>query len=125
MFSTARMSPDLPQGELEIGRARDYAVVYLNGKQVAVLDRRHNQHQVSLMIDAPSAQLDILVEDSGRINYGGEFPDDRKGLIFPVTFNGAALRGWENYPLPMTSQKVKRWTKSILPDRLSMKVRFG
>ncbi len=100
------------EGPLEIGGARDYAVVYLNGKQVAVLDRRLNQHQVSLKIDAPSAQLDILVEDSGRINYGGQFPDDRKGLIFPVTFNGGPLRGWENYPLLMTSPDVEQWKRS-------------
>jgi beta-galactosidase len=100
---------------LDIGGARDYAVVYVNGRQMAVLDRRRKEHQVRLRVDAASAQLDILVEDTGRINYGHQFPDDRKGLIFPVTFRGVLLHNWENYPLPMTTvsaRKVKHWTDS-------------
>lgn len=97
------------QGVLDIGGARDYAVVYVDGRKVATLDRRLGQHQVNLDITGKSAQLDILVEDTGRINYGHLFPDDRKGLIFPVTLNGKKLQGWENYPLRMAEPQAAHW----------------
>jgi beta-galactosidase len=99
-------------GTLDIGGARDYAVVYLNGHEVATLDRRLGQHTTTLDVTGRDAQLDILVEDTGRVNFGHEFPTDRKGLIFPVTFNGARLEGWDNFPLRMAEPGVKDWAHS-------------
>ena len=100
------------QGTLDIGGARDYAVVYLNGRRVGTLDRRLQQHRLLLNASGPVAQLDILVEDTGRINYGAEFPTDRKGLIFPVRFNGSTLRGWENIPMPLEQVPALHWSKT-------------
>lgn len=100
------------QGTLDIGGARDYAVVYLNGHEVATLDRRLGQHEATLDVTGKDAQLDILVEDTGRINFGHQFPTDRKGLIFPVLFNGAKLEGWDNFPLRMAAPSVQRWSRT-------------
>ena len=99
-------------GKLDISGARDYAVVYLNGHQVATLDRRLGQHETTLNVAGPDAQLDILVEDTGRINFGHLFPTDRKGLIFPVLFNGGRLRGWDNFPLRMALPSVQHWSSA-------------
>lgn len=98
------------KGTLDIGEARDYAVVYLDGKQVATLDRRLGQHATALEVPDRSARLDILVEDTGRINYGHQFATDRKGLVFPVLLNGVKLRGWDNYPLRMAEAPVRHWS---------------
>jgi beta-galactosidase len=94
------------KGTLDIGGARDYAVVYLDGRQIATLDRRLGQHETVLDVNAPSARLDILVEDTGRINFGHQFATDRKGLIFPVLLNGVKLQGWDNYPLRVAGNPV-------------------
>jgi beta-galactosidase len=99
---------------LDIGGARDYAVVYVNGHREAALDRRLGQHQAMLEVPGPSARLDILVEDTGRINYGPLFPTDRKGLIFPVLLNGKPLHGWEHYPLPMEHAPAPHWSNSTM-----------
>lgn len=99
------------RGTLDIGGARDYDVVYLNGHEVATLDRHLGQHTTTLEVTGPDAQLDILVEDTGRINFGHHFPTDRKGLIFPVTFNGSRLDGWDNFPLRLAEPSVKGWTR--------------
>lgn len=99
-------------GTLDIGAARDYAVIYLNGRRVATMDRRLGQHETNLDVEGPSARLDILVEDTGRINYGHEFANDRKGLISPVLLNGVKLQDWENYPFRMASAPVQRWSRS-------------
>jgi beta-galactosidase len=85
---------------LKIKKLRDYAVVCVDGKRVAVLDRRHDQDSTRLKIDGPSATLDILVENGGRINYGGRLPDNRKGITESVMLGERELTGWEMYKLP-------------------------
>lgn len=87
-------------GTLQIDGLRDYAVVMLDGTPVAHLDRRLNENRVRL--DAgPGAQLQILVENCGRANYGRAFPGERKGITGRVTLNGALLENWQMAPLPM------------------------
>ncbi len=87
-------------GTLNVPGLRDRAIVMLDGKRVAVLDRR--TRDFSTAIDAPAgAQLDLLVENMGRINFGGDMVHNRKGIIEPVTVDGAQLRGWEMYRLPL------------------------
>lgn len=95
---------------LDIGEARDYATIYLDGRQIATLDRRLGQHETTLDVNGPSARLDILVEDTGRINYGHKFATDRKGLVFAPLLNGVRLQGWENYSLPMKTDLVRDWS---------------
>jgi beta-galactosidase len=82
------------KGILEIGDIRDYAVV-----RGATLDRR--LHQSKLEVEFIAGQpLDILVENMGRINFGPQLVDDRKGILGKVTLNGEELNDWEHYPLP-------------------------
>lgn len=97
-------------GTLDIGGARDYDVVYINGHRVGTLNRMLNQHELKIDVPGPTAQLEILDEDTGRINFGSEFPDDRKGLIFPVLLNGKPLYGWENYPMPLEHVPALHWS---------------
>jgi beta-galactosidase len=87
---------------LEIKDLRDYAVVMLNGKIVNTIDRRRSQHGCEVDVPAGGAQLDLLVENSGRINYGGKLPDNLHGITKEVTLGGDTLHGWEIYSLPMT-----------------------
>ena len=87
---------------LKIKELRDYAVVCVDGKRVAVLDRRHKQDATELKITGTSATLDILVENVGRINYGGQLRDNRKGITESVTLGDRELTGWEMYKFPFT-----------------------
>lgn len=90
------------QGKLEITGLRDYAVVYVDGEKVGVLNR--NTKTYSMDIDVPfNATLQILVENMGRINYGSEIVHNTKGIISPVTIDGKEITGeWEMYKLPMS-----------------------
>jgi beta-galactosidase len=87
-------------GILKINELCDYAVVYVNGKSVAVLDRRDRQDSTPLTITNSSATLDILVENGGRINYGRQLLDNRKGITESVTLGGHELANWEMYQFP-------------------------
>lgn len=89
---------------LKINGLRDYAEIFINGKRVGILNRMYNQDSMKINIPA-GAQLDILVENLGRINYGHEMIYNRKGILGDVSFNGQTLTGWDMYSLPFKDTK--------------------
>ena len=89
------------KGSLVIDELRDYAVVLVNGQQVGSLDRRHRQNRLEVDIQQVPAKLEILVENVGRVNYGPDILNNRKGITRKVTLNGLELRGWTITPLPL------------------------
>ena len=91
-------------GKLELKGLRDYAIVYVNGKKVAELNRYYKKYDCD--IDIPfNATLDIVVENMGRINYGSQINENNKGIISPVIINGETITGeWEMYKLPMSTE---------------------
>ncbi len=86
---------------LKITEPRDYAVVYQNGKQLAIIDRGLNQTSAEVNLD-PSQPLDILVENMARVNFGPNLVNERKGITQSVSLNDKDLSGWEIFPLPLT-----------------------
>jgi beta-galactosidase len=88
-------------GDLILDELHDYAHVYLDGKLVGILDRRLAQHQLTFEFNGSAAQLDILVENSGRVNFDKALLGERKGITRQVTLAGVPLLGWDIYPLPM------------------------
>ncbi|HUP13493.1 MAG TPA: beta-galactosidase, partial [Niastella sp.] len=94
------------QGTLQLNGLRDYAVVYVNGRKVAVLNRVNKEYAAA--IDIPfNGTLDILVENLGRINYGSEIVHNNKGIISPVLINDMAITGsWNMYKLPFDKAPV-------------------
>ena len=84
------------KGTLEIGEVRDFAVV-----RGTYLDRRLKQNKLNVDL-APGQPLDILVEAMGRINFGPQLVNDRKGIFGKVTLNGEELNEWEHYSFPLT-----------------------
>jgi beta-galactosidase len=101
------------RGYLKLDELRDYAIIYINRKRVAVLDRRLKQDSILLKDIPKNATLDILVENNGRVNYGPYLTDNRKGITRRVTFNGVDIYDWKIYRLPMDNVADIRFT-SIL-----------
>ena len=92
--------------KLIIQDLRDYAVILVNGKQVASLDRRYNQNNVLLDIPQAPVVLEILVENTGRVNYGPDIQFNRKGITNQVLWGDEKLTGWSITPLPLYKEKV-------------------
>lgn len=94
------------QGTLQVKGLRDYAVVYVNGKKVAVLNRVNKEYTAT--VDIPfNGTLEILVENMGRINYGSEIVHNNKGIISPVLINDLEITGgWNMYKLPFDKAPV-------------------
>ncbi|MBQ8602084.1 MAG: beta-galactosidase [Bacteroides sp.] len=63
--------------------AHDYTQVYIDGKLIGKIDRRMGEKQITLPACRKGAQLDILVEAMGRINFGRAIKDF-KGIVGKV-----------------------------------------
>lgn len=81
-------------GTLTFADVRDYAVVFVDGERVGDLDRRLGQRTVELKDLKRNALIEVLLENTGRINFGKRLASDRKGLFGPVTFAGEDVRNW-------------------------------
>jgi beta-galactosidase len=101
---------------------RDYANIYVNGKWVGELNRYYKKYELDIDIPA-QAQLDILVENMGRINYGAEIVNNLKGIISPVTINNKNIEGsWEMYKMPFdTMPKIKENIGQFQPHQPILK----
>ena len=91
-------------GLLKIKDLRDYGLVFVNGKRVAILDRRLAQDSVEVTLPAGTVTLDILVENLGRINFGPYLLKNKKGIAGQVLFNGQAIHQWQQFKLPFDVQ---------------------
>ncbi|KAF2329073.1 glycoside hydrolase family 35 protein [Flavobacterium daemonense] len=99
-----KISADDSERILKIDDVHDYAVVYLNDKYLGKLDRRFNETSLKIPATKKDAQLDILVETTGRVNYGKAIID-RKGINGKVYLSKGAetkeLHNWQIYNFPV------------------------
>ena len=56
-----------------------------------------------LHLEREGAQFDILMENLGRVNYGPQIENQKKGITKGVWFNWAFQNGWDIYPLPLNN----------------------
>ena len=83
----------------------DYAQIYLDGKLAGPLDRRQHQYPLEITTTGP-ATLDILVENSDRINFSQAMRGEIKGITKSVTLAKQPLTDWQIYSLPMNWMEV-------------------
>jgi len=95
-----QLTEPLNAASLVLEPVHDFAQVYLDGVLAGTLDRHYNQTTISLTTTKP-AQLDILVENTGRLNSTKWMRHEWKG-IQSATLAGRPLTGWEIYSLPMS-----------------------
>ncbi len=96
--------PAGPAGKLIITEAHDWTQVFVNGKRVGILDRRKGEKELAIAERRNDAQLDILVEAMGRINYGGGI-FDHKGITKKVEWQQGRqkreLHNWKIFNMPL------------------------
>ena len=109
--------PDGLKGTLELRKAMDYTVVMVNGRTVgkSFVGYGPDSSKVGLDERGPVA-LDLLVYNLGRISVVvSDRSQDRarKGLIGGAYLDGAELKGWEMYSLPMASVTGFKASKNV------------
>jgi beta-galactosidase len=98
------------KGDLVIKDVCDYAQIYVNGALTGTLDRRLKQDTLALDLPAGNARLDILVENSGRVNFAKPLRDERKGITQSVSLAGQDVTGWDVFTLPMSSTPAPKFS---------------
>ena len=68
------------------------------------------------------ATLEILVENTGRVNYGPDILFNRKGITSQVLWGNEKLTGWSITPLPLYKEEVSSLSfgqeiKGVVPYR--------
>lgn len=97
-------------GALVLEEARDYALILVDGIIAGRLDRRLGETAVRVRSLQKRPVLEIVVENSGRMNYGRNFANDRKGICGKVELDGREVTQWECYAMPMDDLSALRFT---------------
>lgn len=103
--------PEVKEGTtLLINELHDWGQVYINGKLIGRLDRRRGENSLILPALSAGAQLDILVEAMGRVNFDQAI-HDRKGITEKVELiyetERQELKNWKVYNFPVDYPFVK------------------
>jgi len=98
--------------KLFIHKARDFVVITINGKVV----QTESQHQKVIVVNLDGVlkiesenEIVILIENSGRVNYGKDLDNQRKGILGDVLLDDLILSKWQIYPLEFQD----KWVKSL------------
>jgi beta-galactosidase len=95
----------------------DYARTYIDeqSEMGAAADRRLRPVSIETNINTGDQSVhrwDVLVENSGHINYSKQLRSDRKGIVdYKPDSNGGPLK-WLMYPLPMTNPGAMKFKKA-------------
>jgi len=99
LYRTHIPSAAHPGDTLQLRGVHDYAQIWIDGRKIGVIDRRHGDRPLILPEGAEGAQLDVLLDALGRVNFGTTI-NDRKGITRGVFLNGTELTGWDVYLYP-------------------------
>ncbi len=96
--------PAIKQGTLlRLTEQHDWTQVFIDGRLIARLDRRAGEQETVLPATPAGAQLDLLVEAMGRVNFDKSI-HDRKGITERVELVYAdrtdTLSGWTVWNFP-------------------------
>ncbi|MFD5019895.1 beta-galactosidase family protein [Paenibacillus sp. NPDC058367] len=114
LYST-KISGPRSSTELVLQEVRDRALVFANGAFVGTVER-WDPRGISLEIPIEGLQIDILVENMGRVNYGPLLRDP-KGITCGVRLGYQFLHDWTIRSLPLTDLKGLSFTSIDCEER--------
>ena len=90
-------------GEIRLMDANDRAKVYVDHKNIATMYDREllEAKKIEPHVETLDKDLDILVENMGRVNFGPYMQKQRKGIDGPVLINTRQHYGYDIYTLPL------------------------
>ena len=100
--------PELKSQSVLTGEFHDFAQVFIDGKYIGKIDRVKNEKSLTLPPMRRDAELTIIVEGMGRINFGRAIKDF-KGIVGNVTITSDL----DKYEMTV---KPKTWVNTTIPD---------
>ncbi len=98
--------------KIRLQDVHDRGYIYLDGKFVGIQYRNDNEPKNSVEIPAQGAELSVLVENMGRVNYGAKLKD-AKGITQGIGFGNNFVYHWKNYPLPLDDISAVEFKEGI------------
>ena len=99
-----RLPKDVEEGDRLLFGPRDYVQVFADGKHIGTLDRRVGDESLVLPALKKGAELQLMVEAMGRINFGTAIKDP-KGMAGDVVLESGGRR-----------MPLEGWSVSLMPD---------
>uniref|UniRef100_A0A671KK62 Beta-galactosidase-1-like protein 2 n=1 Tax=Sinocyclocheilus anshuiensis TaxID=1608454 RepID=A0A671KK62_9TELE len=104
-------------GSLKSGRnIQDRALVFLNQSFIGIFHHRNVELAVP---DGKKRTLSLLVENCGRVHYGKDMDNQRKGIVGNILLNHTPLRDFTIYSLDMTPDFIDRAPWKSVPNKPS------
>ena len=101
-------------GEFSINALHDRAHVYLGEHFLGTYGRNSSVVAIPPGVSTDQTlRLRILVENMGRINYGPQMINERKGITQGVYANERYLANWTMYPIPLGGDEVSKYVLSL------------
>lgn len=91
------------ESTLYFPQVRDRAMAFLDGRCLGTVYRNDAERKLPLEVPATGGVLEILVENTGRINYGPQFGRDPKGLPGGVCIGWQMLTGFDVWNLELNN----------------------
>ena len=119
-----KMKDDVAAKELIFKRCADRVHAFANGKKVfTAFDKEICSEQKGhwpltfkegknwKIGSEPGAQLDFLVENMGRVNFGHKLEEQKKGIYEEVLINTHCHYNWDIYTLPLDEGQMQKLLK--------------
>ena len=100
--------PEIPVKSVLAAEIHDFAQLFIDGRYIGTIDRVKNETTLILPAVSKGAELTLIVEGMGRINFGRAI-NDRKGIIGEVAIT-ALIDQVE------TIWKPRHWNNKAVPD---------
>ena len=100
--------PEITTPSVLTGEFHDFAQVFIDGKYIGKIDRVKNEKSLTIPAVKKGADLTIIVEGMGRINFGRAIKDF-KGIVGNVTLSSET----DDAEIVLTP---KKWTNVAIPD---------
>ena len=100
--------PEITTSSVLTGEFHDFAQVFIDGKYIGKIDRVKNEKSLTIPAVKKGADLTIIVEGMGRINFGRAIKDF-KGIVGNVTLSSET----DDAEIVLTP---KKWTNVAIPD---------
>jgi hypothetical protein len=104
----ANITAESESAVFELENVRDFAVVYVDGELRGTLSDKRKEIQLENL--SGTHELQLYVENIGRITYGPEILDNSKGLFGQVLLEGEDVENWTMIPLNIRNYKIMNLT---------------
>lgn len=103
--------PRGPQ-KVRLQEVHDRGYIYLDGKFAGIQDRNDAEPKNTVEIGPDGAELAVLVENMGRVNYGTKLKD-AKGITHGIGFGYNFVYHWKNYPLEINDVSAIKFKDEV------------